>query len=114
MIRPMVCPSCGSREQGISRDLPKRNHFGRSEKAADRGHQHHLRAHLAEFGIVAPVGRNGVEELLYAVADQRDERIPEVARTCLEALGALLGKLKAQILFIVENKLVGQLLERYR
>ena len=57
-----------------------------------------IRAHLAEFGIVAPVGRNGVEELLYAVADQQDERIPEVARACLEALGALLGKLKAQIL----------------
>jgi transposase len=57
-----------------------------------------IRAHLAEFGIVAPVGRNGVEDLLYAVADQRDERIPEVARACLEALGALLSKLKAQIL----------------
>jgi transposase len=23
-----------------------------------------IRAHLAEFGIVAPVGRNGVEDLL--------------------------------------------------
>jgi transposase len=57
-----------------------------------------IRAHLAELGIVAPVGRNGVEELLYAIADQRDERIPEVARGCLEALGALLGKLKQQIL----------------
>ena len=39
-----------------------------------------------------------MEELLYAVADQRDDRIPEVARACLEALGALFGKLKAQIL----------------
>lgn len=57
-----------------------------------------IRAHLAEFGIVAPVGRNGVEELLYAVADQSDERIPEFARECLETLGALLGRLKAQIL----------------
>jgi len=57
-----------------------------------------IRAHLAEFGIVAPVGRNGMEELLYAVADYKDERIPEVARECLQALGALLGKLKAQIL----------------
>ena len=28
-----------------------------------------IRAHLAEFGIVAPVGRNGVEELLDVVAD---------------------------------------------
>jgi transposase len=57
-----------------------------------------IRAHLAELGIVAPVGRNGVEELLYAVADERDERIPEVARVCLEALGGLLSRLKAQIL----------------
>ena len=57
-----------------------------------------IRAHLAEFGIVAPVECNGVEDLLYAVADQRDERIPEVARACLEAVGALLSKLKAQIL----------------
>jgi transposase len=57
-----------------------------------------IRAHLAELGIVAPVGRNGVEELLYAVADQRDERIPAVARACLEALGAMLSRLKAQIL----------------
>ena len=57
-----------------------------------------IRAHLAEFGIVAPVGRNGVEALLYAVADQREDRIPEVARACLEALGALLNRLKAQIL----------------
>ena len=47
-----------------------------------------IRAHLAEFGIVAPVGRNGVEELLDVVADPSDERMPEVARACLEALGA--------------------------
>ena len=35
---------------------------------------------------------------MYAVADQRDDRIPDVARVCLEAFGALLGRLKAQIL----------------
>ena len=28
-----------------------------------------IRAHLTEFGIVAPVGRNGVEQLLDVVAD---------------------------------------------
>src|SRR6266567_7688949 len=39
-----------------------------------------IRAHLAEFGVVAPVGRNGVEELLKVVADARDERVPEIAR----------------------------------
>ena len=57
-----------------------------------------IRAHLAEFGIVAPVGRNGVEQLLGVVADPTDKRVPEVARACLAALGAQLRMLKAQIL----------------
>ena len=57
-----------------------------------------IRAHLAELGIVAPVGRNGVEELLGVVADPSDKRVPEVARACLAALGTQLRVLKAQIL----------------
>ena len=57
-----------------------------------------IRAHLAEFGIVAPVGRNGVEELLTVVADASDKRLPDVARACVAALGAHLRMLKAQIL----------------
>lgn len=57
-----------------------------------------IRAHLAEFGIVAPVGRKGVEELLDVVADSSDKRLPDIARTCLAALGAQLRLLKAQIL----------------
>jgi transposase len=57
-----------------------------------------IRAHLAEFGIVAPLGRLGVEELLGAVADPKDKRVPEVARVCLAALGAQLRVLKKQIL----------------
>jgi transposase len=57
-----------------------------------------IRAHLAEFGIVAPVGRNGVEQLLGVVADQSDKRLPKVARACLVALGNQLRALKAQIL----------------
>jgi transposase len=57
-----------------------------------------IRAHLAEFGIVAPVGRKGVEELLDVVADPSDKRVPDVARTCLTALGAQLRRLKEQIL----------------
>ena len=46
-----------------------------------------IRAHLAEFGIVAPVGRHGVEELLNVVADPNDRRVPEMARACLSAFG---------------------------
>ena len=57
-----------------------------------------IRAHLAEFGIVAPVGRNGVEQLLGVAADASDPRLPEVARACVLALGAQLQTLKAQIL----------------
>jgi transposase len=57
-----------------------------------------IRAHLAEFGIVAPVGRRGVEELLDIVADPSDKRLLDVARACLVALGAQLRSLKAQIL----------------
>jgi transposase len=57
-----------------------------------------IRAHLAEFGIVAPVGRNGVEQLLGVVADSNDKRLPEIARACVAALGAQLRMQKAQIL----------------
>ena len=57
-----------------------------------------IRAHLAEFGIVAPVGRKGVEQLLDVVANTEDQRIPDVARACVAALGAQLRALKAQIL----------------
>ena len=45
-----------------------------------------IRAHMAEFGIVAPVGIPRVKELLAVIADAHDDRLPPVARTCLEAL----------------------------
>jgi len=56
-----------------------------------------IRAHMAEFGIVAPVGRKGVEQLL-AVVTAKDQRVPELARASIAALGAQLRALKAQIL----------------
>ena len=57
-----------------------------------------IRAHLAEFGIVAPVGRHGVEELLNVVADPNDKRVPEIARACVLALGVQLRRIKEQVL----------------
>src|SRR5262244_3132688 len=57
-----------------------------------------IRAHLAEFGVIAPVGRKGVEELLRVVADPNDKRVPEVVRVCVAALGRQLLSLKKQIL----------------
>ena len=57
-----------------------------------------MRAHLAEFGITAAVGRRGVEELLRVVADPKDDRVPELVRSCLAALGSQLLGLRKQIL----------------
>ena len=53
---------------------------------------------LAELGVVAPVGRRGVDQLLAIVADPGDKRLPEVARICVAALGAQLQMLKLRIL----------------
>jgi transposase len=50
-----------------------------------------IRAHLAEFGIVTPVGRKGVQELLRVVADGNDRRVLDVVRACLGALGTHTG-----------------------
>ena len=57
-----------------------------------------MRAHLAEFGIVAGVGRNGVEKLLELISKGEDERLPSAARECLMALAAQLELVKRQIL----------------
>src|SRR6202051_1803879 len=59
-----------------------------------------IRAHLAEFGIVAPVGRHGVEELLNVVGDPNDKRVPDIARSCLSALGDQLQRIKDLILVV--------------
>ncbi len=45
-----------------------------------------IRAHMAEFGIVAPVGIPRVKQLFAVIADGDDDRLPPIARTCLEGL----------------------------
>ena len=57
-----------------------------------------IRSHLAEFGIVAGVGRNGVEVLLDLIRKGEDDRVPPTARDCLMALAAQLDLVKRQIL----------------
>jgi transposase len=63
-----------------------------------------LRAHLAEFGIVAAQGDKGVKQLLAIVADQQDVRLPVDARASvmvlaaqLEALRTLIGSIEKRI-----------------
>ena len=45
-----------------------------------------LRAHLAEFGVVAAQRRSGLRELLAVVADAEDRRLPPLARELLQEL----------------------------
>jgi transposase len=63
-----------------------------------------LRAHLAEFGIVAAQGNAGVNELRVIVADERDTRLPIDARASVivlaaqfEALEGVIGAIEKRI-----------------
>lgn len=57
-----------------------------------------IRAHMAEFGIVAPIGRNGLDQLLAVLSDLDDQRVPALARDCLVAVAAQLLLVKGKIL----------------
>jgi len=56
-----------------------------------------LRGHLAELGLVAPQGNQGVTDLMSFVRDDRDERIPALARRVLGVLAAQIDALETQI-----------------
>ncbi|HWX49645.1 MAG TPA: hypothetical protein VNZ61_16470 [Roseomonas sp.] len=58
-----------------------------------------IRAHLSEFGVVASVGRMGLDRPLAVVADDRgDPCIPADTRICLDMLMARFKVAKEQIL----------------
>ena len=57
-----------------------------------------IRAHLAELGLVAPIGRKGLASLLDIIADASDARLPATTRVCLSMLAAQLQLLAVQIL----------------
>ena len=56
-----------------------------------------LRAHMAELGIVAAQGREGLKTLLAIIADQKDERLPVDARASLTVLAMQLQALQTMI-----------------
>jgi len=56
-----------------------------------------IRAHMAEFGIVARVGLPQVETLLAIIDDVEDDRLAPLARTCLLGLAAQFRSLQAEI-----------------
>ncbi|HUA56569.1 MAG TPA: IS110 family transposase [Candidatus Sulfotelmatobacter sp.] len=59
-----------------------------------------MRGHMAEFGVVAPIGRKGLQKLVLIIADEADERVPAAARACLRMLAGQLELVNAQVLDI--------------
>ena len=57
-----------------------------------------IRGHMAEFGVVAPVGRDGLLTLIDTLHEDTDDRVPVEARHCLQMLAAQLRLVNAQIL----------------
>ena len=56
-----------------------------------------IRGHMAEFGLVAPIGREGLQQLIKLV-EESDPRVPDEARVCLAFLVAQLQLVNLQIL----------------
>lgn len=57
-----------------------------------------IRGHMAEYGLVAPVGRNGLQRLMAIIADHGDDRLPAMARASLIVLVSQLQLLNEQVL----------------
>jgi transposase len=66
-----------------------------------------LRAHMAELGLVAAQGREGLKTLLAIIAGGRDERLPVDARASLIVLAAQLQALQTMI-GSIEKRIVMQ------
>src|SRR6476659_9146573 len=56
-----------------------------------------IRAHLAELGLVAQKGREGLQQLMRTAADADDEALPSDARFACQAIAAQLQAVQMQI-----------------
>jgi transposase len=73
-------------------------HRGRERLVRQRtGLVNALRAHLAEFGIIAPQGLRNVGGLIAIVRDENDARLPGLARQVLVVLAAQIEQLEAAV-----------------
>ncbi len=57
-----------------------------------------VRSHMAEFGMAAAIGRQGLQALIEVIHDPADARVPVEARGCLAMLTSQLRLVNAQIL----------------
>jgi transposase len=56
-----------------------------------------IRGHMAELGIISAKGRNGTAELLKIIANTEDDRIPPIARFCLDLLARQYVTIAAEV-----------------
>ena len=66
-----------------------------------------LRAHLAELGITAAQGREGLKELLKIIASDADERLPADAHASLVVLAAALRAMQT-LIGSIEKRIMAQ------
>jgi len=66
-----------------------------------------LRAHMAELGIVAAQGREGIKELLKIIASEQDARLPVDAHASFVVLAAGLQALQTMI-GSIERRIIAQ------
>ena len=57
-----------------------------------------IRGHLGEFGLVAPIGRNGLAQLVGSIAQSTQDRVPDEVRTAVLMLATQLHLVNEQIL----------------
>src|SRR5215471_962400 len=73
-------------------------HRGRERLVRQRtGLVNALRAHLAEFGVIAPHGLRNVARLIDIVRDASDTRLPDLAHQVLQVLATQLEQLMAAV-----------------
>src|SRR5215210_2156741 len=73
-------------------------HRGRERLVRQRtGLVNALRAHLAEFGVIAPQGLRNVGQLIAIVRDAGDARLPDLARQVLEVLALQIEQIEVAV-----------------
>jgi transposase len=73
-------------------------HRGRERLVRQRtGLVNALRAHLAEFGVIAPLGLRNVGKLIAIVRDEGDTRLPDLAHQVLQVLATQIEQLESAV-----------------
>ena len=63
------------------------------------------RAHLAEFGVIAPQGLRNVGKLIAIIRDEEDARLPGLARQVLQVLATQIEQIEAAVT-VLEKQLM--------